>query len=74
MKSAICREDKHLFPPFGDELIGTLLYLFGGQRSATPVDSFAVRVDAINVQRFSGAVSWGTQIYRKGIAASHSTL
>ena len=26
-------KDKHLFPPFGDELIGTLLYLFGGQRS-----------------------------------------
>ena len=50
-----------LFPPFGDELIGTLLYLFGGQRSASPVDSFAVRVDAINVQRFSGALSSGHQ-------------
>jgi hypothetical protein len=51
MKLHRARCDDFLFLSVSDELVGPLLYLITSQRCAMPVDTFAIRVDAINIQR-----------------------
>ena len=47
------------FLSLSDQLVGKVLYLFGGQRSTRPIDTLSVRLDAKNSQGFSGTAKRG---------------
>ena len=46
------RSGPRSFLSFGDQFIGALLYLLGGQCGTLPIDTLSVCLDAKNSQRF----------------------
>ena len=49
-----------LFLSFGNKFVGALLDLFIRQSCAAPVDTFAICVDAVNIQRFDSSATCTT--------------